>query len=99
MTFGHNTFSSPLLAGINAVLQSMSEKERKAMITLSRSQSLPSSHDTILRSRTEPILPHIFVGYDSLSDIDSLPLTRFGEDILPIITSPLTAGMLIVLCL
>jgi len=78
---------------------SLSPVERKALITLCRAQQLPTSQDRVLRLKTAPILPYIFEGYSESEDIDLLYLTEFGEELQPLIESPLTTGLVLVLCL
>jgi len=93
------SFATKELREISAYLYHLQPGERKALITLCRAQQFPSSHDRVLSLKTSSILPHIFDGYSSPDDIDFLPLTSFGELIQPLIESPLTTGLVLVLCL
>lgn len=85
---------------IRLYIDTLGYEERKSLITLARAASFPGTSDTIIAEKVRPILAHIFVRYsDDQDDFDNLYLTRFGLLLQPYITSPMTTGGIIVLCL
>jgi len=92
-------FTTPQLQTIFPILSSLQPAARKSLVTLCRAQVFPTQQDTILRGKTTPILPYIFSDFHPTSDLDELYLTPFGEAVHDIISSPLTTGLLLVLCL
>lgn len=93
----YNT-SRDRLSALVAFVSSLSFAERKALITLSRSQSVPSSTESpILFDKTKPILDKLvrFPPFTSIAD-DLLPVATL---IFELLSSPLTTGLLIVFAL
>lgn len=78
--------------------RSLNFQERKALITLARSQSIPSAeHDPILYAKTSKILDRLvcFPPYHSLAD----ELSEEGKIVIRLLHSSISCGLLIVYAL
>jgi len=83
------------LATLRAFCSRLTFTERKALITLARSQSIPDLQQSpILFSKVQPVLDRLvyFPPYVNLTD----QLTEEGLLVLRLLSSPLTTGLLIV---
>jgi len=87
------------LAALISFMSTLTFGERKALITLSRSQSVPDpGHSPILYQKTKPFLDKLSRNppFTSMADSDLIPISTL---IFKLLLSPLTTGILIVFAL
>jgi hypothetical protein len=88
-----------LLDDLMAFCSKLTFNERKALITLARSQSMPVESDSpILFSKVRPILDKLVVDPPYV-DVDIDTLNPIGSIVYRLLSSPLTTGILIVYAL
>jgi hypothetical protein len=91
-------FGNPDLSLVTGFIESLSVRERKALITIARAQVLPIRTDTILIDKTRPILDKLVTDPPYL-DYRFETLTRAGAVLYGMITAPYLTGLVVSLCL
>jgi hypothetical protein len=87
--------SDSTLTELWAGCSSCSPRDRKALITLARSQSIPDSNSPILLAKVQPILDRM-TDTPPFTNISTTTLNLFGLAILTLIQQPHLCGLLIV---
>jgi hypothetical protein len=92
-------FSDSRLRELSLLCSSLSLVERKALITLARSQSIPSlTESPIIFSKVACILNKL-CQYPPFTDLYNTPLSIAGGVVLELLTSPILTGLIIVFAL
>lgn len=92
-------FSDARLRELGLLCSQLNVSERKALITLARSQSIPSNKDSpILFDKVSPILNRICLEPPFI-DLYTNRLTATGDVIVHMVQSPILTGLLIVFAL
>lgn len=92
-------FSNTSLRNIAHLCSLLSTAERKSLITLARSQSIPGETESpILFQKVSPILNRLCV-HPPFVNLSTNTLTLDGDDVIRMVLSPLLAGLLIVFSL
>jgi len=95
----HQDFSDPDLRELAHFCTQLTPSERKALITLARSQSIPGESDSpILFGKTAPILNKLCL-HPPFDNLLTNTLTRVGHIVIRMVLSPLLTGLLIVITL
>jgi hypothetical protein len=91
-------FGHPSLALVASYIESLSLSDRKALITLARSQLFPISTDHTLLSKTSSVLDQLVVE-PPYTDYRHETFTEVGSILFDLVTTPYLTGVVITLCL
>lgn len=92
-------FSDTRLRELSQICSSLSLVERKALITLARSQSIPHMTESpILFSKVSCVLDKLCQN-PPFTDLYNTPLTIAGNSVLELLTSPILTGLIVVFAL
>jgi hypothetical protein len=92
-------FSDTRLRELSQICSSLSLVERKALITLARSQSIPSATESpILFSKVSCVLNKLCL-HPPFTDLYNTPFSIAGNAVLELLLSPVLTGLIIVFAL